>query len=73
MAVAERQRGKEAAYSIGENFKTANLNVFEENLPSFPTLSTNLRGAMKKTQKVPTAPSVPRRSPIQVLTGPNIA
>ena len=54
MAVAERQRGKEAAYSIGENYKTANLNVFEENLPSFPTLSTNLRGAMKKTKKVST-------------------
>ena len=26
-----------------------------------------------KSQKMPTAPSVPRRSPIQVLTGPNIA
>ena len=30
-------------------------------------------GRVEKCKKMPTAPSVPRRSPIQVLTGPNIA
>ena len=27
----------------------------------------------KKKKKMPTAPGVPRRSPIQVLTGPDVA
>ena len=31
------------------------------------------RGLGKKKKKMPTAPGVPRRSPIQVLTGPNVA
>ena len=33
----------------------------------------NVGKYVKEFKRVPTAPSVPRRSPIQVLTGPNIA
>ena len=61
---------------LSSNF-TKNVQKLEPLYWGFPFLITPERREGKwkswKNAKVPTAPSVPRRSPIQVLTGPNIA